>query len=226
MTWKKLHTTWRNQGSRHTRILGHLFKYGILVQFKADSRERFAILPNTVTCSRSLQHTTRSSHWKSGMYENSGGALPKSSLNSKIATGCTQTECAQRSTRPTMPRRKTILGPMKWIEELRGNLEQRRWLQNSWHTTFDIQTAEYKSQRQGQEFDRKLREPPAQGILPSGLKSDPEDQQVQQRIAGFDHRHEQHRDLRTLQKLLQTAMSWVQCLLEKGYQYFAVVEDA
>ena len=163
---------------------------------------------------------------KSGMHEISGGALPKSSLNSKIVTGCTQTEFAQRSTRPTMPRRKTILGPMKWIEELRGNLEQRRWLQNSWHTTFDIRTAEYKSQRQGQEFDRKLREPPAQGILPSGLKSDAEDQQVQQRIAGFDHRHEQHRDLRTLQKLFQTAMSWVQCLLEKGYQYFAVVEDA
>ena len=34
-----------------------------------------------------------------------------------------------------------------------------------------------------------------------------EHQQVQQRIAGIDRRHEQHRDLRTLQKFFQTAMS-------------------
>ena len=32
-------------------------KYGILVQFEARSRERLAIISNTITCSRSLQHT-------------------------------------------------------------------------------------------------------------------------------------------------------------------------
>ena len=37
-------------------------KYGILVQFKARSGERIAILPNTVTCNRSLQHTACSLH--------------------------------------------------------------------------------------------------------------------------------------------------------------------
>ena len=37
-------------------------KYGILVQFKAPSRERIAILPNTVTCNRSLRHTARRLH--------------------------------------------------------------------------------------------------------------------------------------------------------------------
>ena len=37
-------------------------KYSILVQFKARSRERRAILPYTVTCSRSLQHTACSLH--------------------------------------------------------------------------------------------------------------------------------------------------------------------
>ena len=66
---------------------------------------------------------------------------------------------------------------------------------------------------QGQEVDREVREPPAQGIFPSGLEPDAEDQQVQQRIAGFDRRLEQHRDLRTLRKFFQTAMSWLQCLL-------------
>ena len=36
---------------------------------------------------------------------------------------------------------------------------------------------------------------------------DAEDQQVQQRIAGADRRREQHRDLRTLRKFFQSAMS-------------------
>ena len=39
--------------------------------FEARSREILAILPNTVTCSRSLQYTARSLHGESGMYENS-----------------------------------------------------------------------------------------------------------------------------------------------------------
>ena len=37
-------------------------KYIILVQFADHSRERLSILPNTVTCSRSLQHTNCSLH--------------------------------------------------------------------------------------------------------------------------------------------------------------------
>ena len=36
------------------------------------------------------------------------------------------------------------------------------------------------------------------------------------RIAGPNRRHEQHRDLRTLRKYFQTAMSWLQCLLGNG----------
>ena len=34
----------------------------VLKQFEARSRERLAFLPNTVTCSRSPQHTTCSLH--------------------------------------------------------------------------------------------------------------------------------------------------------------------
>ena len=37
-------------------------KYNVLMQFEARSRERLAVLPNTVTCSRSLRHTTCSFH--------------------------------------------------------------------------------------------------------------------------------------------------------------------
>ena len=54
-----------------------------------------------------------------GMYEDTGRAPPKSSLNSRSATGCTQIELAIRSTRSTKPRRKIILGPIKRFEELR-----------------------------------------------------------------------------------------------------------
>ena len=53
-------------------------------------------------------------------------------------------------------------------------------------------------------------------IIHSGLEPDAEDQQVQQRIARLDRRHEQHRDLRTLRKFFQTAMSWLQCQLGNG----------
>ena len=122
----------------------------------------------------------------------------KSSLNSKSVTGCTQIELAMRSTRSTMPRRKIILGPIKRFEELRGNLEQHCGLQNFWSTSFCSRAAEYNTWEQGQEVGREVREPPAQGIFPSGLETDAEDQQVQQRIAGIDRRQKQHRDLRTL----------------------------
>ena len=33
-------------------------EYSILVQFEARSREKIAVLPNAVTCSRSLRHST------------------------------------------------------------------------------------------------------------------------------------------------------------------------
>ena len=132
--------------------------------------ERIAILPNRVTCSFCLEHTARLLHWESGMHENERGALSQDMLNSKIATGCNQSEFALRSTRSTRTRRKNILWPTQRIEEFRWNLEQHRWLQNSWHTPFYSRTAGYKSQRQGQADDSAVREPPVQGIFPSGLE--------------------------------------------------------
>ena len=84
-------------------------KYCILVQFDARSEERIAILSNTITRNRSLQHTACDLHRESGMHEDEGGGIPQSMLNSDIATCCTQTEFAQRSTRSTRTRRKIIL---------------------------------------------------------------------------------------------------------------------
>ena len=89
------------------------------MHFEARSREKLAILPNTVTCSPSLQHTTCSLQRESGLYENEGGALPKGSLNSKIATSRAKIELAMWSTRSTKPRRKIILGTIKRFESYR-----------------------------------------------------------------------------------------------------------
>ena len=58
---------------------------------------------------------------------------------------CTQIELAMRCTRSTRPRSKIILGPTKRFAELRRNLEQRRGLPNSWHTTFNSGTAGYNA---------------------------------------------------------------------------------
>ena len=98
------------------------------------------------------------------MCENS---LPKGSLESKIATGRAKIELAMRSTRSTKPRRKIILGTIERCEKLREKLYQHRASQNIWSTSFCSRTAEYNTWEQGQEVDREVREPPAQGILPS-----------------------------------------------------------
>ena len=163
MVWEKLHATWQNQESLHKRILGKAVK---TLYFGAIGSS----LKREACCSSCL-------HWESGMYENSGWTLPQSSLDSESATCRAKIELAIWSTRSTKPRRKIILGPTKRFEELRRNLEKRRWLQNSWHTTFDSWTAGYNTWKQGQEVDREVRELPAQGIISPGLEPDAEDQQ-------------------------------------------------
>ena len=86
------------------------------------AQERSAILPDTVTCSRSPQHTACSLHWGSGMCENSGWALPEVSLDSERATSRAKIELAKWQTRSTKPRRKIILGAIERFEKLRRNL--------------------------------------------------------------------------------------------------------
>ena len=92
-----------------------------------------------------------------------------------------------------------------------------RWLQNSWHTPFDSRTAGYKSPKQGQEVDRKVREPPSQWLFPSGLEPDTQKINKFSEHRRIDRRHEQHRDLLALRKLFQKAMPWVEYLLGNRY---------
>ena len=69
----------------------------------------------------------------------------------------------------------------------------------SWSTSFRSRAAEFITREQSQKVDREVREPPAQGILPSGFEPD---QQVQRTVEGFNRRHEQHRNLRNFAKIL------------------------
>ena len=92
-----------------------------LVQFEARSRERLAFFTKHDHMQSFSHITLFAACIESGKYENTGGALPKGSLDPKIATGCSQIELAMWSTRSTKPRRKIFLGPTKRFEKLRGN---------------------------------------------------------------------------------------------------------
>ena len=74
-------------------------KYCILVQFETRSRERIAILPNTVACNRPLQHTTSCLHRESGMHEDEGGDITQGISIPKVATCCTEIKFANRCKR-------------------------------------------------------------------------------------------------------------------------------
>ena len=126
------------------------------MQLKTRSEERIAILSDTITRNRSLQHTTCDLDWKTGMHGDEGGVIPQSILFSKTATCCTQSEFAKWTTRSTRTIRKNILWPPKRIAELQGNLVQQRWLQNAWHTPFSSRTAGHASQRQSKSWFRSL----------------------------------------------------------------------
>ena len=211
---RRLHATWECRGVFHTRLLGHVHqKYDRLVQFETRPGERIAISSNTVARNRPLQHTASCLHRESCMHEDEGRAIPKGTFNNKSVTGCTQTEFANRSTRSTRTGCNDNLWVTQRIKEFRGDLEQHRGLQNSWHTPFYSRTAGYKSQRQGRKVDWEVREYSEQRILPSRLHADEGDQRVQREIKGSHRRHEQHWNIRTLRNIFKTAMSWLQFVL-------------
>ena len=79
---------WKWLGRNSTRLdetkdraiqeyLETLSKYNIWCNLKLAQENDFAILQNSVTCSLSLQHTTCSLHWDSGMYENTRSSTKK-----------------------------------------------------------------------------------------------------------------------------------------------------
>ena len=191
-------------------------KYCILVQFEARPRERSAILPNAVTCSRSPQHTACSLHWESGTYENYGWALPEGTLDSESVTSRVKIELAICLQDPQNQDARSSWEPSSvsnsYGETCNSTVDHR--IAGIPLSAVEPQNTvrENKVKRLIEKFENhKIKK-----IAYSGYEIDGEDQPVQQRIARLDRRHEPHRDLRTLRKFFQAAMSWLQCLLGNG----------
>ena len=89
------------------------------------------------------------------------------------------------------------LGNHQAIRKAAEKLAATPW--NIWSTSFRSRAAEYDAREQSQEVDREVREPQTLRIIHSGFESDAEDQ--------LDRRLGQHRELRILRKVFQTAMS-------------------
>ena len=100
-------------------------KYSMLGQFETRSRKKMAVLPDKVACNRSLRPVCIEKVVCMKTKEELDHKM--CSINSKIATGCTQSEFAQRSTRSTRTRRKNILCPTQRMEEF----------QETWNNTVD-----------------------------------------------------------------------------------------
>ena len=104
----------------------------------------------------------------------------KGTLSSKIATGCThRIRTAVNKINET--KTQDHLGTHPADRRVAGKLGRTPLTTEFLAYPFDSRPAGYKSAKQGQEVDREVREPPAQGLLPSGLEPDAEDQQVQSR---------------------------------------------
>ena len=84
IVWRRLHATWQNQGSLHTKILGSLQNTVHWCNLTL-AQERSLHLSNTITCNRPQQHTASGLHWEGGMHEDWGRAIPQSISISKVA---------------------------------------------------------------------------------------------------------------------------------------------
>ena len=63
--WKQFETTWQTKNRTRQKYMETSSKHSVLVQFKACSEERIAVLSNTITRNRSLQHTASDLRWES-----------------------------------------------------------------------------------------------------------------------------------------------------------------
>ena len=192
------------------------WNHSIVVQFEVCSRERIAILPDTVTCSRSRLHTACSLQWESVMYETTDELYQKVRLtpraprvvlksNSQHGPQDPQSQDARSSWETSSDSKSygwtcnntvdhRILGvPLSTVEQQNTTRENKvkRLIEK------------FENQKQKESFIQDLRQTE---------KINKFSRESQDLIADL-----KHRDLRTLRKFFQTAMSWVQYLLENRY---------
>ena len=180
-------------------------KYSMLVLFEARSRERLAILP---TCSRSPQHTTCSLHLR------------------KAVCMKTQDELCQKvRLTPRLPRVVLRSNSQCGQQDLRSQEARSSWEPSSdsksygetWNSAVDYRipgiplstveqqdtTRENKVKKLIEKFEKHQQKESFLQDLSQTQKINKFSKESQDLIAEL----EQHRDLRTLRKLFQTAMS-------------------
>ena len=191
MGWRKLHAIWWIQGSRHIRILGNAFKIQYSGAIWSSAKKKDLQFYQTWSHAVVLYNTLPAACIvNAGSIKTMDELYQKVRLTSEVSRVVFKIELEIWSARSTKPRRKIIVGAIKRLENFRENLEQRRGPQNSLSFSFCSRAAEYNTREQSQEADREVRDPQAQRIAHSGLETDGKDQQVQQRIARLDRRHE------------------------------------
>ena len=102
------------------------------VQFGACARGRSAILPNAVTCSRSLQHTACSLHVCMKTQEE---FYQKVRLTPRVPRVVRESNSQCGLQDPQNQDARSSWETIKRFEKLRGNLQQHRGSQNTWSTS-------------------------------------------------------------------------------------------
>ena len=162
-------------------FLDTLSKYSIVVQFKARPRGS-AILPNAVTVV--LHNTLRAAFIEKAVCMKTHGELhQKVRLTPRVprVVPKSNSQCGQQD-------------------------PQNQDARSSWEPSSDSKSYEETCNNT---VDSRISGVPHSAVEQQDTirENNGEDQQVQQKIARLDRRHDQHRDLRTLRKLFQTAMS-------------------
>ena len=107
-----------------------------------------------VACSRPLQHTTCSLHWESGMYEDTGWALPKGSLSPTVPRVVLKSSSQYGQQDPQSQDARSSWEPSNDSKSFRETWNNTVGLQNIWSTSFCSRAASHNTSEHGQEVDR------------------------------------------------------------------------
>ena len=144
-------------------------KYGTSVLFGVRSEERIAILSNTVTCNRPLQHTACSLHWESGMHEGAQELYHKVYLTSRLPRVVLKANSHSGQQDQQEQDARTS------CDQPSGSQSSREtWYNNVDYRILGKQDTNRKD-RQSRKVDSAVREPPEQGIFPAGHEADGEE---------------------------------------------------
>ena len=193
------------------------------MKFEARSGERIAILLNTVTYSRSLQHTACDLYWESAIHEHWCRTPLQSVSIPKVPASCTHAEFAPWTSGSTESRCEKIHRPSKrtvctgkpvahFLRTHVGSIPEKvsdggtgKPVAVTLSTEFHVFLTQpskrrYESQGNRQKTDSTVRESPEPGLVKTGFQQNWRVGSVQWK--GVDHRYGQYGNLRALRLFL------------------------